>query len=89
MASFKVTECANQTVELAGKTSSKDASTDTAVARFKAIGNHTDADHRSNNADYTTDYIGCILTRGNLSLRNSGHVFAYIVCRGYFCHQSQ
>ena len=96
MPSFKVTESAIQTVELAGKTallagktSSKDASTDTAVAGIKAIGTHTAADHRSTTADYSTDYIGCILTRGNLPLRNLGHVFAYIVCQGYLCHQSQ
>ena len=95
-----MTESANQPVEfagktalLAGKTSSEDASTDTAVAGIKAIGTHTAADHRSTTADYTadytTDYIGCILTRGNLPLRNLGHVFAYIVCQGYLCHQSQ
>ena len=51
-------ECANQTVDLAGKTSSKDLSQKTAVAGFKAIGTHTAADHRSTNADYTTDFIG-------------------------------
>jgi hypothetical protein len=62
-----VTECANQTVESAGKTSSKDASTDTAVAGIKAIGTHTAADHRSTTADYTTDY-DCLTISRNLEI---------------------